>query len=295
MLIVSGGYFPTLGVRPLMGRTIAREDDAGAGNAVAVLSYGYWSDRLGGESTVLNQPIRVNGQMFTVVGVAPKGFTGTTLGDEPDVYIPLVFKPLLTPNWNGTDRWSDYWLYLIARPQKGVSRAQAEAALNSVYAGLLEQQSKMPQFYYRKQIDRFLHSRLTLKDGSHGQSSMREETRTPLIILMCATVLVLLIAMANAANLLLARSAQRRREMAIRAAMGAGRGELMGQMLTEALLLASAGGVAGLAFAVVTLKLLFAELAEEVPIHFLEAQLEWPVLLFGLGLARRRGRSRRSH
>jgi predicted permease len=285
MLIVSGGYFPTLGVRPLMGRTIAREDDAGAGNAVAVLSYGYWSDRLGGESTVLNQPIRVNGQMFTVVGVAPKGFTGTTLGDEPDVYIPLVFKPLLTPNWNGTDRWSDYWLYLIARPQKGVSRAQAEAALNSVYAGLLEQQSKMPQFYYRKQIDRFLHSRLTLKDGSHGQSSMREETRTPLIILMCATVLVLLIAMANAANLLLARSAQRRREMAIRAAMGAGRGELMGQMLTEALLLASAGGVAGLAFAVVTLKLLFAELAEEVPIHFLEAQLEWPVLLFGLGLA----------
>src|ERR1035438_3849729 len=283
MLIVSGGYFATLGVKPLMGRTIGREDDTGAGNAVAVLSYGYWSDRLGGESAVLNQPIRGNGQMFTVVGVAPKGFTGTTLGDEPDVYIPLVFKPLMTPNWNGTDRWSDYWLYLIGRPRKDFSRAQA--ALNSVYAGLLEQQSKMPQFFYRKQIDRFLKSRLTLKDGSHGQSGMREETRTPLIILMGATVLVLLIAMANAANLLLARSAQRRREMAIRAAMGAGRGELMGQMLTEALLLAVAGGVAGLGFAVVTLKLLFAQLADEVPIHFMEAQLEWPVLLFGLGLA----------
>ena len=285
MLIVSGGYFATLGVRPLMGRTIGREDDTGAGNAVAVLSYGYWSDRLGGESAVLNQPIRVNGQMFTVVGVAPKGFTGTTLGDEPDVYIPLVFKPLMTPNWNGTDRWSDYWLYLIGRPRKDFSRAQAQAALNSVYAGLLEQQSKMPQFFYRKQIDRFLKSRLTLKDGSHGQSGMREETRTPLIILMGATVLVLLIAMANAANLLLARSAQRRREMAIRAAMGAGRGELMGQMLTEALLLAVVGGVAGLGFAVLTLKLLFAELADEVPIHFLEARLEWPVLGFGLGLA----------
>ena len=143
----------------------------------------------------------------------------------------------------------------------------------------------MPQFYYRKQIDRFLKSRLTLKDGSHGQSAMRDETRMPLIILMSATLLVLLIAMANAANLLLARSAQRRREMAIRAAMGAGRGELMGQMLTEALLLAVAGGVAGLGFAMVTLKLLLAELAGETPIHFLQAQLEWPVLLFGLGLS----------
>ena len=286
ILVVSGGYFPTLGVRPLMGRMLTREDDAGAGNAVAVLSYGYWTDRLGGESDVLNQPLRVNGQMFTVVGIAPKGFTGTTLGSEPDVYVPLAFKPLLTPNWNGTDVWSDYWLYLIARPQRGVSRAQAEAALNGVYPGLVEQQARMPRFYYGgKKRDRFLQTRLAFKDGSHGQSSMRDQTRTPLITLMCATVLVLLIAMANAANLLLARSAQRRREMAIRAAMGAGRGELMGQMLTEAVLLAAAGGIAGLVFAVVTLKLLLAELAGETPIHFREAQLEGPVLLFGLWLS----------
>ena len=285
MLVVSGGYFPTLGVRPLMGRMLTPQDDAGAGNAVAVLSYGYWNDRLGGETAVLNQPLRVNGQMFTVVGVAPKGFTGTTLGSESDVYVPLVFKPLLTPNWNGTDVWSDYWLYLIARPQRGFSRTQAEAALNSVYAGLVERQSKMPRFYYQKQLDRFLHSRLTFKDGRHGQSALRDESRTPLLILMCATVLVLLIAMANAANLLLARSAARRREMAIRAAMGAGRGELMRQMLAEALLLATAGGIAGIGLAVVTLKLLIAELSGDTPIHYVQAQLEWPVLLFGLGLS----------
>jgi hypothetical protein len=124
------------------------------------------------------------------------------LGSEPDVYVPLVFKPLLTPNWNGTDVWSDYWLYLIARPQRGVSRAQAEAALNGVYPGLVEQQARMPRFYYGgKKRDRFLQTRLAFKDGSHGQSSMRDQTRTPLITLMCATVLVLLIAMANAANL----------------------------------------------------------------------------------------------
>ena len=285
MLVVSGGYFPTLGVRPLMGRMLTPQDDAGAGNAVAVLSYGYWNDRLGGETAVLNQPLRVNGQMFTVVGVTPRNFTGTTLASEPDIYVPLVFKPLLTPNWNGTDVWSDYWLYLIARPQRGFSRTQAEAALNSVYAGLVERQSKMPRFYYQKQLDRFLHSRLTFKDGSHGQSALRDESRTPLLILMCATVLVLLIAMANAANLLLARSAARRREMAIRAAMGAGRGELMRQMLAEALLLATAGGIAGIGLAVVTLKLLIAELSGDTPIHYVQAQLEWPVLLFGLGLS----------
>lgn len=285
MLIVSGGYFPTLGVRPLMGRTIVPEDDAGAGNAVAVLSHGYWQDHLGGESSVLNQPIKINGQIFTIVGVTPKNFTGTTLGDEPAVYVPLVFKPLLTPNWNGTDRWSDYWLYTIARPERGTSRGQALGKLNSVYAGLVEQQARMRGFFYQKKRDRFLSARLSFEDGSHGQSGFRDGTKTPLIILMCASVLVLLIAMANSANLLLARSAQRRREMAIRAAMGAGRGELMGQMLTEAFVLAFAGGLAGLAFAVVTLKLLIAEMAGDGAIHFLGAGLEWSVLLFGLSLA----------
>src|ERR1035437_4713201 len=116
VLVVSGGYFPVLRVKPLLGRTISPEDDGvppgpGAGNAVAVLGYGYWHDKLGGETSVLNQPIRINGVVFTVVGVAPKGFTGTTLGSEPAAYVPLCFKPRLTPDWTSTDRWSDYWLY----------------------------------------------------------------------------------------------------------------------------------------------------------------------------------------
>ena len=285
VMVVSGGYFPILGVRPLLGRTIDPADDTGGGNAVAVLSYGYWSDHLGGDSGVLNQPLKVNGQTFTIVGVAPKGFTSTTLGEEPAAFLPLTFKPLLTPHWNGTDRWDDYYLYLFARLQPGVTRPRAAAALNSTYAGLLEEQSKKPRFFYQKKIQRFLASRLTLKDGSQGQSGMRDETKIPLIILMCATGMVLLIAMANAANLLLARSAQRRREMAIRAAMGAGRGDLMLQLLVEALILALAGGVAGLAFAGLTVKLLLAQLATDGPIHFLSASLDWQVLLFGLGLS----------
>ena len=286
-LVVSGDYFPVLGVKPLLGRTILPEDDVhGAGNAVAVLGYGYWHDKLGGETSVLNQPIRINGLVFTVVGVAPKGFTGTTLGDEPAAYVPLCFMARLTPNWTGADRWSDYWLYLVARLKPGVSPAQAAAALNGPYGALLEQQSKGPQFYYQQKLDRFLKSRLTFQDGSRGHSNMRDESRIPLIILMTATALVLLIAMANAANLLLARSAQRRRELAIRAAMGAGRGELMAQLLTEALLLALVGGLAGLLFGVATIRLLIHLMtASDTPIYFLTSQLDQPLLLFGLGLS----------
>ncbi len=111
-MLVSGAYFPTLGVRPLFGRLISVEDDGhGRGNAVAALGYGYWKDRLGGRFEVLNQPIRVNGEAFTIVGVVPKGFTGTTLGSQPDLFLPLSFKPRLTPGWDGTDRFDDYWLY----------------------------------------------------------------------------------------------------------------------------------------------------------------------------------------
>ena len=286
-LVVSGGYFPVLGVKPLLGRTLSPEDDVhGAGNAVAVLAYGYWHDKLGGETSVLNQPIRINGLAFTVVGVAPKGFTGTTLGNEPDAYVPLCFKPRLTPDWTSIDRWDDYWLYLFARLKPGVAPARAAAALNGPYGALVEEQSKGPRFYYKKQLDRFLKSRLTFQDGSRGHSNMQDKSRIPLIILMTATGLVLLIAMANAANLLLARSAQRRRELAIRAAMGAGRGELMAQLLTEALLLALAGGLAGLLFGVVTLRLLIHLLtASDTPIYYLTAQLDQPLLLFGLGLS----------
>ena len=134
VLVASGGYFPVLGVKPLLGRTLSPEDDVdGAGNAVALLGYGYWHDKLGGETSVLNQPIRINGQVFTVVGVAPKGFTGTTLGDEAAAYVPVCFKPRLTPEWTSVDRWDDYWLYLVARLKPGVGPAKAAAALNGPY------------------------------------------------------------------------------------------------------------------------------------------------------------------
>ena len=286
VMVVSGGYFPLLGVRPLVGRLIAPEDDIGGGDAVAVLGYGYWHDRLGARPGVLNQSIRINGHVFTIVGVAPRRFTSTTLGFEPDAYVPISFEPAIGAFWGSTEKLDSYWVYLLARLKPGVARQQAAAALNGTYGALVEEQAKTIHDQDDNHIRRFRQSRLTLEDGRQGQSSFRDSTRMPLIILMAATALVLLIAMANAANLLLARSAQHRRELAIRAAMGAGRGDLMGMLLTEAMLLALAGGAAGILLGSATLRFLVARLAEEdAPAYFLTSQLDWPVLLFSLGIS----------
>jgi predicted permease len=286
-MVVSGNYFPLLGVQPLIGRLIGPGDDHdGAGNPVAVLGYGYWNDRLGGPTTVLNQPVRVNGQVFTIVGVAPRGFNGLTLGQQPEVYVPIAFKPEMTPGWDGTDKVDDYWVYLFGRLKPSVRKEQAESALNTVYSGVVEEQAKLMGRRDPDYLKRFLKGRITLRDGRQGQSAVRDEGRIQVFILMGATVLVLLIAMANAANLMLARSAQRRKELAIRAALGAGRRDIMGQLLTEALLLAAAGGIAGLLCAYWTLRLLATQLQSgDAPSYVFETGLQWPVLLFCLGVS----------
>jgi predicted permease len=286
VMVVSGGYFPLLGIGPLVGRVIAPEDDLGGGHAVAVLGYGYWHDRLGARPAVLGQSIRINGHVFTIVGVAPRRFTSTTLGFEPDTYVPISFEPMLGAFWGGTEKLDHYWVYLLARLKPGITRPQAAAALNGVYGALVEEQARTIHDSDDNRSRRFRQSRLSLEDGRQGHSSFRDDTRTPLFILMAATAMVLLIAMANAANLLLARSAQHRRELAIRAAMGAGRGDLMGMLLTEAMLLALGGGAAGILLGSATLRFLVAQLSDEdMPAYFLTSQLDWPVLLFSLGIS----------
>ncbi|MGA2116623.1 MAG: ABC transporter permease [Bryobacteraceae bacterium] len=283
-MLVSGRYFQVMGVRPLLGRMIGPEDDVpGAGNPVAVVDYRYWQEKLGGEPDVLNQAVKVNGQPFTVVGIAPRGFIGTTVGAEPGVFVPMSFKPHLTEGWDGTDKLDDYWIYLVARLHPGVTRERAEAALNGPYHSMVEEIARNVRGKV-EQAPPFLQQKLSLKDGSKGNSEFRDDYASALRILILATALVLLIAMANAANLLLARSAERRRELAIRAAMGAGRGDLMAQFLTEALLLAGAGGAAGLAIAAVTLKLLLASWGGDSRDSFAAVGLNWPVLGFSLGL-----------
>jgi predicted permease len=284
LLIVSGNYFPALELRPLLGRLISPQDDVhGQGNPVVVLGYGYWMNRLGGDPQILNKALRVNGHTFTVIGVTPKGFTGLTLGDDPDIYLPLAFKSQMTPGWDGTDRYNDYWVYLFGRPEPGVSREQVEATLNGPYSGFLEEQVATVTGRDDEYLERFRQSRLSLVEGDKGNSGTRDGARVPLMILMAATILVLLIAMANAANLLLARSVQR---LGIRIALGASRTHLMSQLMSEALFLALAGGLAGLLLAGWTLSLLINWIGSgEAAIYFLTTRLQWPVLLFGLGVS----------
>ena len=288
MMLVSGSYFPVLGIQPFTGRLLGPQDDT-PGNAVAVLGYRYWRDKLGADASVLNQTIKVNGQPFTVAGIAPANFIGTTVGTDPSVYLPISFKPLLTEGWNGTDKLADYWIYLLARLKPGVTRPQAEAALNGPYSGVVAEMAatiggKTGQTDGKiEKTPRFGQQKLSLKDGSRGNSNFRDQYHSALNILLLATGLVLLIAMANAANLLLARSVERRKELAIRAAVGASRWELMAQFLTEALLLSVIGGIAGIAIAYATLKLLLA--SSESADSLNGASLNYTILWFSVALS----------
>ncbi len=248
--LVSGNYFDVLGVRPALGRMFQQSDDAAPeANPVAVLSYGYWQRHFGGDPSILNQTIRLNDHPFTVVGVAPAGFRSVVIGDAPDVFAPMMMKAEFTPGWNDLDERRSRWLNIVARLKPGVSPSQAEAVINPLWYSLrgmeLKQMRNPPQ---RLQTE-FMHTHLSLLDGTKGLSPLRNEFSKPLVALMAMVGLVLLIACANVANLLLARGASQQRDIAIRFALGASRLQVMRQMVLESVLLAIGGGVLGVAVA----------------------------------------------
>lgn len=284
--MVTGGYFGVLGVQPFVGRLLSQGDDQGAGQPTAVLSFGYWRDRLGGRMDVLNQPLRVNGQMFTIVGVTPKGFTGLTLGNEPDVFVPMSLKAVVTPGWDGRERWDDFWIYAFGRLKPGTTMVQAESAMNGIYAGLVEEHLKNLKGRTEDYRKRYRASRMTLTTGSQGQSEVRKSMETPLFLLMVCTGLVLLIAIGNAANLLLARAVQRTRELAIRTALGASTKQIMLQLLSEAMLLSVGGGLVGLVLGGWVLDLLVSSMSNsDSPSYEITSHLDVNVLLFTIGVS----------
>lgn len=250
-VLVSGSYFPVLGLQAALGRLLDPADDQNiGGHFVAVLSHDYWQNRLGGDPGVLNSALIVNGQSLTVVGVAPAGFRGTSLGQEPDVFVPLTMRGLMSPGWEGFERRDSYWAYLFGRLQDGVSLEQADGQINTVYAGIVnEVEAPLQEDMSEATMERFRAKRIELEAGERGQSNLHREAGAPLTILFSVTGIVLFIACANIANLLLARGATRASEMAIRGSLGASRVHLLRQLLAESCLLALLGGAASLVVA----------------------------------------------
>lgn len=285
-LLVSGGYFGTLKLRPLLGRLIGPEDEPRLGeSAVAVLSHDYWRNQFGADEGVIGRTLTVNGQPLTIIGVAPKGFAGTTFGLRPQVFVPLTLRWLMRPTARrDTEDRRTYWLYVFARLAPGVSMQQASAGINGLYGGILDDvEAPLQAGMSAEDLERFRQRRVLLEPGAHGQSFVPEGAAQPLTLLLGVTVLVLLIVCVNVANLLLARGVARTGEMAIRASIGAGRRHLATQLLLEAGVLAAIGGVLSLPVAAATLRLIVAIAPPEAAQGGFE--LSAPAMLFAAAAA----------
>jgi predicted permease len=285
-MLVSGSYFPVLGLAPALGRLLTPADDQTiGGHFVAVLSYTYWDTKLGHDASVLNQPIVINGQSMTIVGVAPRGFEGTTLGSQPAVFVPITMRGLMSPGFNGFEKRNSYWAYLFARLKPGVSIADAKQGINAVYRPIVnEVEAPLQKGMSDQTMKRFRVKEITVDAGQRGQSSIHKNSKTPLILLFSITGIVLLIACANIANLLLARGATRGMEMAVRLSLGAGRRQLLGQLLVESCVLALLGGIVSLLVARWTLGGIMALLPPDAAGTF-KVGLDPKVILFAAGMS----------
>ena len=281
-MMVSGSYFPVLALQAATGRLIGPNDDAIVGEGlVAVLSHAYWRDRFGGDASVLNDTLVVNGQPMVIIGVAPEGFEGTTLGTQPKVFVPITLRELMEPRWSGTfDNRRNYWTYLFARLNPGVEFEGARAVMNGQYSAILNDvEAPLQTGMTDATLEQFRARELAMKDGRRGQSSLNSDAAAPLTLLNGVTFLVLLIACANIANLLLGRAVAREGEMAVRLAVGANRGHLIRQLLAESLVLATAGGIAGLLVCRWTLSAIMSMLPD-VAAATIDPSFNVPVLAF---------------
>jgi predicted permease len=285
--LVTGNFFETLGVKPAIGRLLTPEDDkTPGGHPVVVLGYNFWRRQFGGDPGVLGRTIRVNGSTMSVIGIAEPNFDGVQVGRSPAIYLPVMMKKQATPTWDDLDKRRTMWLQLIGRLKPGAKRDQAAASLQPLYRQIREAELKEIPFANDADFSkRFTSTELALKDGSKGVPELQGEVRTPLWVLMGMVGLVLLVACANVANLLLARAAGRQKEIAVRLALGAGRWDLLRQLMVESLLLSALGGLAGLLVAGWTLDVIMGILPAELGRSTLSTSMDWRVLAFSFALS----------
>jgi predicted permease len=284
--LVSGSFFSELGAGAALGRVLDAGDDLQPGaHPVVVLSFDYWKNRLGAPPDIVGRKVLVNSHAMTVVGVAAAGFRGIDPLEAPSLWIPLMMQSQASPEFAG---WlADHrarWLHVFGRLAPGISATQAQAGLQPWFKATLEADTRRADWprVTAGERESFLASVLEVKPAGRGRSEQRGVLEGPLLILMAATGLVLLLACLNVANLLVARAFARRRELAVRAALGASAGRIVRELAVQVALLAVAGAATGLALAPLVSRALLSFLPETVT---LEGGLNARVFLFALGAA----------
>ena len=279
----SGEYFSTLGIRPVAGRLITADDDKRGCPGVAVLSYGFWQDHFGGAESAVGSTLSLDNHAFNIIGVSAPGFFGLEVGNKFDVAIPVCAAEIFDGPKSRLDRRSWWWLHVAGRSKPGVSSEQLKARLGVVSPLVFA--AALPQDWESKDKQFFLKRSFQTTPAATGTSYLRRQFTQPLHILMGVVGLVLLIACANIASLMLARASARHKEIAVRKALGASRARLIRQLLTECVLLSTAGAMLGVLFARWGSALLVRYISTGDNKVFLDLSFDWRTLSFTAGVA----------
>jgi predicted permease len=287
--LVSGNYYSVLGVPPAAGRVFTSEDDRFPGaHPVAVISYAYWQQQLGGSAAAIGKKVLIDGTPFTIIGVTPPGFHGLQVGDSPEISVPIMMQPQVMPdkeNWLGRAHNTVDWLNLFGRLKQGITVPQATSGFETLFHNIQTQLAAEIGLKKANWRQEWVEAKLVLVPGGAGLSHFRRPYAKALYILMGMVGMVLLIACANVANLLLARASTRRREIALRLAVGASEVRVIRQLLVESLLLSGAGGALGIALSYRACGLLVCFLSEGGPLIRLDLSPDWRVSGFTAGIS----------
>jgi putative ABC transport system permease protein len=281
-MFVAARFLEVLGVTPIIGRGFRAENDQRGSAPVAMLSYGFWQREYGGDPSVLGRSISLDGHAFTIIGVTPPEFFGLRVGNTFDVMVPITTEAIIRGVESSLDRRSSWWLSVFGRLSPAQTMAQAEARLRALQPQL--RAATMPQDWQAKDQATYIRDPFGVIPAATGISALRERYSRALYILLAIVALVLTIACANMANLLLAQSVARRKELALRLSLGADRWQLVRQLLVESVMLSAIGALGGLAIAAWGSRALVAMLSSRFTTVTLDLSMDWRVFAFTAGV-----------